>query len=95
MGFTIIQTEEPQIKSWEHGPDYFCTNVVAISKDYSLKFELGFSYGIDGNTRYSRSTLYSISVYSKDYSFDYGGHIGKKTFNNIEDFLRKEPKKYL
>ena len=95
MGFTIIQTEEPQIKSWEHGPDYFYTNVVAISKDYSLKFELKFSYGRDGNTLYSRSTLYSIGVYSKDYSYDYGGHIGKKTFYNIEDFLRKEPKKYL
>ena len=95
MGFTIIQTEEPQIKSWEHGPDYFYTNVVAISKDYSLKFELKFSFGRDGNTRYSRSTLYSIGVYSKDYSYDYGGHIGKKTFYNIEDFLRKEPKKYL
>ncbi len=95
MGFTIIQTEEPQIKSWEHGPDYFYTKVVAISKDYSLKFELEFSFGSDGNTRYSRSTLYSISVYSKDYSYDYGGHIGKKTFYNIEDFLRKEPKKYL
>lgn len=89
MGFTIIQTEEPQIKSWEHGPDYFCTKVVAISKNYSLKFELNFSYGRDGNTRYSRSTLYSISVYSKDY------HIGKRTFYNIEDFLREEPKKYL
>ena len=95
MGFTIIQTEEPQIKSWEHGPDYFYTKVVAISKDYSLKFELEFSFGRDGNTRYSRSTLYSISVYSKDFSYDYGGHIGKKTFYNIEDFLRKEPKKYL
>ena len=95
MGFTIIQTEEPQIKSWEHGPDYFDTKVVAISKDYSLKFKLEFSFGRDGNTRYSRSTLYSINVYSKDYSYDYGGHIGKKTFYNIEDFLRKEPKKYL
>lgn len=95
MGFTIIQTEEPRIKSWEHGSDYFHTTVVAISKDYSLKFELHFSFGRDGNTLYSPSTLYSISVYSKDYSFDYGGHIGKKTFYNIEDFLRKEPKKYL
>ena len=95
MGFTIIQTEEPRIESWEHGPDYFYTKIVAISKDYSLKFELVFSYGSDGNTRYSRSTLYSISVYSKDYSYDYGGHICKKTFYNIEDFLRKEPKKYL
>ena len=95
MGFTIIQTEEPKIKSWEHGPDYLDTTVVAISKDYSLKFELKFSFGREGNTQYSRSTLYSISVYSKDYSYDYGGHIGKKTFYNIEDFLRKEPKKYL
>ena len=95
MGFTIIQTEEPRIESREHGPDYFYTKVVARSKDYSLKFELDFSFGRDGNTRYSRSTLYSISVYSKDYSYDYGGHIGKKTFYNIEDFLRKEPKKYL
>lgn len=66
MGFTIIQIEEPQIKSWEHGPDYFDTKVVAISKDYSLKFELHFAYGRDGNTRYSPSTLYSISVSSKD-----------------------------
>lgn len=94
MGFTVIQTKEPRIKSWEHGPDYFDAELVTISKDYSLKFDLQFSFGEDGSTRYSQSTLYSIEIYSKDYCFDYGGHIGK-TFYNIEDFLRTEPKKYL
>lgn len=95
MGFTVIQTEEPRVESWENHPDYLQAKLVTISKDFSLKFELEFSYGKEGTTRYSQSTLYSISVYSKDYSFDYGGHIGKKTFYNIEDFRRKEPKKYL
>ena len=95
MGFTVIQTKEPRIKSWEHGPDYFDAELVTISKDYSLKFDLQFSFGEDGSTRYSQSTLYSIGIYSKDYCFDYGNTVGNKTFYNIEDFLRKEPKKYL
>ena len=81
MGFTIIQTKEPQIKSWEHGPDYLGAKFVAMSNDYSLKFELDFSFGREGSTQYSRSTLYSISVFSKDYSFDYGS-LWKKTFYN-------------
>lgn len=95
IGFTVVQTKEPRITSWEHGPDYLDAELVVISKDNSLKFELCFSYGEDGAMRYSQSTLYSISVYSKDYCFEYGGSVGNKTFYNIEDFLRKEPKKYL
>lgn len=37
----------------------------------------------------------SVFLQKTNYSYDYGGHIGKKTFYNIEDFLREEPKKYL
>ena len=88
-GFTVIQTKEPRVSSWEHGPDYLEAELVTVSKDYSLKFKLDFSYGRDGCTPKSCSTLYSISVFSESYSFD------SENFYNIEDYCRNEPKKYL
>ena len=94
-GFTVIQTKEPRVSSWEHGPDYLEAELVTVSKDYSLKFKLNFSYGRDGCTQESCSTLYSISVSSESYSSDYGGSIGEENFYNLEDFCRIEPKKYL
>ena len=94
-GFTVIQTKEPRVSSWEHGPDYLEAELVTVSKDYSLKFKLDFSYGRDGCTQESCSTLYSISVSSESYSFDNGGSIGEENFYNLEDFCRTEPKKYL
>lgn len=62
IGFTIIQIQEPRVTSWEHGPDYLDAEFVATSKDYLLKFKLKFSYGKDGSTQISPSTLYSITV---------------------------------
>lgn len=93
--FTVIQTKEPRVSSWEHGPNYLEAELVTISKDYSLKFKLEFGYGRDGCTQNSCSTLYSIMVCSGSYSYDYGGSIGDENFYNLEDFCRKEPKKYL
>ena len=93
LGFIVKQTQTPRVKSWEHGPDYLDAKFIARSADSSLKFELEFGYGREGNTQNSPSTLYSISAYSNRYKEGEGIHL--KTFWNIEDIYRKDPIKYL
>lgn len=97
MGFTVIQTIEPEVCSGGDEPDFLSATLVSISKDRSLKFQLCFScrpYGMRGTTTDSPSTLYSIDVYSKGYSLknDYGE---EETFYNIEDIYSNGHNKYL
>ena len=93
MGFVVKQIETPRVKSWEHGPDYLSARFIARSADSSLKFNLHFSYGREGSSQDSPSTLYSISVYSNLYR--YGEGIYQETFWNIDDKYRKDPIKIL
>ena len=75
LGFIVKQTQTPRVKSWEHGPDYLEAKFIARSADSSLKFELQFSFGREGRTQNSPSTLYSISVYSNRYKTGEGIHL--------------------
>ena len=93
LGFSVKQTETPRVKSWEHGPDYLKARFIARSADSSLKFELEFMCGREGNTQDSPSTLYSISVYSNRYKCGEGIHL--KTFWTMDDLYRKDPIKFL
>lgn len=81
LHFRVIQTQFPQISSWEDGirPDYFDASFVAIANDNSIKFALDFSYGEKGAKASSKSTLYSIKVCSPSYYFD-----ERINFDNLE-----------
>ena len=93
LGFIVKQTQTPRVKSWEHGPDYLEAKFIARSADSSLKFELQFSFGREGSTQNSPSTLYSISVYSNRYKTGEGIHL--QTFWNLDDLYRTDPIKFL
>lgn len=80
-GFTVYQIEKPHIyKSPNSGSEYFCSSIVAVADDYSIKFKLDFM-GKKYESVNSRNTLYSVSAYSSNFCTNEGD----EDFWNIEE----------
>lgn len=65
MGYGIYVREEPCMKYWdEKGYWYLSAKFTVWSPDYSIHFDLDFSFGRYGYSESSNRTLYSIKAYS-------------------------------
>ena len=75
MGYEIQDEEEPHKEFWDsQGYWYLRAIFRAYAPDYSIQFKLVFSYGRQGFHQRSKSTLYSLSVYSGNSSHWYSDY---------------------
>ena len=65
MGYGIYVQQEPRMEYWdERGYWYLSAKFTVWSPDYSIHFDLDFSFGEYGYSEFSNRTLYSIKAYS-------------------------------
>ena len=64
MGFSIKVTKEPITKDYS-GRKTLSADVVALSSDGMLEFDMDFDYGEDGYYKSSPKTLYSLTIRAK------------------------------
>lgn len=65
MGYGINVQKEPRMEYWdEKGYWYLSSKFTVWSPDYSIHFDLDFSFGEYGYSEFSNRTLYSITAYS-------------------------------